>query len=144
MGCFFAAIPIASLIDLVSVKEIRFLSLTEEEVQKALKDRTMMLRKTVIPKGTYRGQDQEVLTVGQGFGIYCRPEIPENDVYAFIKTFYADEEQRAAVHPGAKEFSVDDLVETGTAQAEMGIPFHPGVVKYLKEIKRWNPQMEVK
>lgn len=144
MGCFFAAIPIASLIDLTSMKEVRFLSLTENEIKKALQDKALMLRKTVIPKGTYKGLDQDLLTVGQGFGIYCRPSIPENDVYAIVKAFYTDVEQRFSIHPGAKKFAIEDLLETGAAQAEMGIPFHPGVEKYLKEIGKWSPKLEVK
>jgi hypothetical protein len=145
LASFFLAWPAPSVTNLAVLTPIRIISLSDQEINKVLEgDPALMLMERVIPKGTYRGQDQDVHTLGQVQGILCTPDIPEKDVYNIIKGLFTNVEERNMIHPQAKGWTIEATIEMGERQAAVGVPFHPGVKKYLMEIGKWSSKLEAK
>ena len=112
--------------------------------KKILKGRPGLI-KEVIPKGTYRGMNHDVTTVGLSTGFVCRPEIPTDDVYKIIKALFSNKKDRDAIHPKTVSYDIPATLDFGAKIFKScGIPFHPGVKKYLKEIGKWSKELESK
>ena len=135
--------PSGLMIDLSSTVDLDWVSLTKDQLQKALTAYPALIRE-VIPKGTYKGLNKDVLTAGWSSGFICRPEIPTEDVYQIMKALFRDVKKRNVFHPKAKTYSIEATLEFGAKIAQAGIPFHPGAKKYLQEIGKWSPNLEVK
>jgi uncharacterized protein len=143
LGTINAGYPTASLIDLSATVNIDLISLSDKEIEQLQKSIPTLI-KIVIPAGTYKGIDHDVNTVSHATVISCRPDLPEDDVYGIIKALFTNLDERNAVHPQAKKFTINAMVEVGSILTKKGLPFHSGVVKYLKEVGAWKPELEVK
>ncbi len=143
MGNTYAGAPVASVVDLARSVEIRLVPLTKEQ-QKKIVEAILGQIAVTIPAGLYRGIDYDVLTSGSPTGIICRPDIPEKDVYAIVKAFFTDVKERNRFHPQAEKYSLEAMVEVGKLLTRQGLPYHPGAVRYLKEVGAWKAELEVK
>lgn len=143
VGISTGAYPSGWMIDLSSQQNIRWISLTEKQMTYLLKNDPGYSR-VVIPKGTYRGQSYDVLTAGHSSGIVCTPGMLEEDVYQAIKALFTDVDKRNLIHRAVKKWTLEATVELGAGVSKLGLPFHPGVEKYLKEIGKWTSELAVK
>jgi TRAP transporter TAXI family solute receptor len=136
-----AGTPVASVVELARAVDIRLLSWTPEQQKKILELIPVMIPVT-IPGGVYKGVDHDVRTVGTTTGILCRADLPDEDVYQIIKALFTDVPDRNKFHPQAEKYDLRSMVEIGKVLTKRGLPYHPGVVRYLKEIGAWNPELE--
>jgi TRAP transporter TAXI family solute receptor len=143
MGNTVAGTPVASVVDLARNVDIRLIPLTPEQQKKILETIPTLVPVT-IPAGTYKGIDADVRTTGGPTGIICRADLREEDVYAITKAFFTDTAERNKFHPQAARYNLQALVEVGQMLTKQGLPYHPGVVRYLKEVGAWKPDLEVK
>ena len=143
MGNTVAGTPVASVVELARSVDIRLISLTQEQQKKCL-DSNPTLVPVTIPAGVYRGVDSDVRTTGGATGIVCRVDIPEEDAYAIVKAFFTDMKERNKFHPQAEKYNLQAMAEVGQLLTRQGLPYHPGVVRYLKEVGAWRPELEVK
>ena len=120
-------IPASSIMDLASTRKIRLISLPEDRI-KAMQKLTAGYIKRVIPKGTYVGVDYDV----QGFGFFTHliisAKLPDDLVYKITKTMVKNLPRYGDVVKDMKGVTPKDLA------MDIGIPFHPGALKYFKEI----------
>jgi TRAP transporter TAXI family solute receptor len=143
MGSTYAGYPVASVTELARGVDLRFISLTREQLRKVL-DAIPGQVAVTIPAGTYKGIDSDTVTHGSPTGIVCRADLPEQDVYAIIKALFTDVKERNKFHPQAEKYSLQAAVEVGSMLAKLGLGYHPGVIRYLKEVGAWKPELEVK
>ena len=61
-----------------------------------------------------------------------------------MKALFTDIKERDAAHPQAKTYTFEATIDFGEKVSASGIPFHPGVIKYLKEVGKWTPKLESK
>jgi len=119
--------PASSIMDLASTRKIRLISLPEEKI-KAMQKLNAGYIKRVIPKGTYHGVDYDV----QGFGFFTHliisAKLPDDLVYKITKTMVQSLPRYGQVVKSMKGVTAQDLA------LDIGIPFHPGALKYYKEI----------
>jgi TRAP transporter TAXI family solute receptor len=124
---FCTTAPASAVIDLASSRRIRLLSLPDDKIAEMQKLNAGYARR-VIPKGTYQGVDYDV----QGFGFYTHliasEDLPEDLVYKITKTLVESLPQLATVVKAMEGATAQDLA------ADVGVPFHPGALKYYKEI----------
>jgi len=124
---FCTTVPASSVIDLASTKKIRLISLTEDKI-KAMQKLNAGYAKRVIKAGSYHGVDYDV----QGFGFFthliAREDLPEDLVYNITKTMVTNLPRFASVVKAMQGVTAEDLA------TDIGIPFHPGALKYYKEI----------
>ena len=116
------------MIDLMFRPGIRFLSVDKAHMDK-IKEIDPGLMGTIIPKGSYKGLDQDVPTVGTVTCLVTSKDVPEDVVYKIVKTLYANWPALAEVK---KQAIADSKPEKATMGA--GIPVHAGALKYYKEM----------
>ena len=125
------AVPTASITQAASSMDIRLVPFDGAAKQRLLADYPFFAPAT-IPAGTYRGQteDYEGLNVGS-MHLITAESADEELVYQLTKTIY---ENRAGVverHPAGK------AIQPGNVVRDTGTPFHPGAIRYYREIGIW-------
>ncbi len=61
-------------------------------------------------------------------------KMPDDVVYSIVKAIHAGKDDLLKGHPVFRSFRPDGMTE------EIGVPWHPGAIKYYKEIKQWPPK----
>jgi hypothetical protein len=84
---------------------------------------------TTIPKGTYRGQDHDVPTVGVANFIIARAEMDEKTAYEMTKAIFENLDRLSQAHAAAKD------IKLANAMKGLPVPVHPGAEKYYREKK---------
>jgi TRAP transporter TAXI family solute receptor len=121
-------IPASSILDLAADRKIRLLSLPDDKI-KALQKINAGYLKRVIPKGTYPGVDYDVPGVGYFTHLVISAKLPDDLVYKITKTLANNLPRFAEVVKDMKGVTPKDLA------LDIGVPYHPGALKYYKEIK---------
>ncbi len=120
-------IPSSSIIDLAADRKIRLLSLPEDKIKDLQKINSGFLKR-VIPKGTYPGVDYEVQGVGAFTHLIISAKLPDDLVYRITKIIAENVPRFADVVKDMKGVTPKDLA------FDVGVPYHPGALKYYKEI----------
>lgn len=125
------AVPTASIIQASTSMDLHFVPFGEAEKAELLADYPFFAPAT-IPSGTYRGQDEDYdgLNVGS-MQLITGAEMDEETVYQFTKLIYEQRAEVVARHPAGKAIQAKNVVRN------TGTPFHPGAVRYYKEIGIW-------
>ncbi len=120
-------VPQASIMDLASTRKIRLISLPDDKIKAMQKINAGYIRRD-IPKGTYQGVDYDV----HGFGFFTHliisAKLPDDLVYKITKTMVKNLPRYGDVVKDMKGVTAKDLA------MDIGIPFHPGALKYYKEV----------
>jgi TRAP transporter TAXI family solute receptor len=61
-------------------------------------------------------------------------KMPDEVVYNLVKMFHASKEDFVKGHPVFRNFEPNRMAE------EIGVPWHPGAIKYYQEIGQWPPK----
>ena len=116
----------APTVQLAAHKPIRILSFSKEDIEKIRAIQPAALPFTMDKK--YYDQPKNVDTL-ESFQIMATNEnVPEERVYKFAKLFYGNLPYFMDVNKSFKRVHVSD------ATKDMGVPRHPGLTKYLKEV----------
>ena len=119
--------PQATIIDLNFRPGVRFLGVDAEHLKK-IKSLEPGLMATVIPKSAYKGLTADVPTVGTVTNIIASADLSDDMAYQIVKTLYANFDALAKVKKKAIEESKPENALLG-----VGIPVHPGAMRYYKE-----------
>ena len=121
-----AGYPTSSITDVSLSREIVLVPIEEEKIEK-LRETSPYYAKAVIPGGTYKGVDGDVVTATTMAMWIADEQADEELVYNMTKALW---ENVDTVH-GAHEKGTEVTLET--ALDGMGIPLHPGAERYYKE-----------
>lgn len=83
----------------------------------------------IIKGGTYPGLDKDNKNTEVWNLILTNDKMSDQDAYNIVKTLVEKKADIVAVHKEAESFSMDNQV-----QERSPIPFHPGAMKYFKEM----------
>ncbi len=119
-------IPASSIIDLAADRKIRLIALPEDKIKALQKINAGYLKRT-IPKGTYPGVDYDVPGVGYFAHLVVSAKLPDDLVYKITRTFVKNLPRFADVVKDMQGVTAKDLA------LDIGVPFHPGALKYYKE-----------
>ena len=124
-------VPTAAITQACSNRDMLFVPFDTAVRDQLVKDYPFFAPMTVAA-GKYPRQeaDYPCLNVGS-MQLISHTKVPEETVYQFTKALY---EQRAEVvkqHPAGKAINPKNIVRN------TGLPFHPGAVRYFKEIGIW-------
>jgi TRAP transporter TAXI family solute receptor len=122
---FASAYPLASIDDVSDQSDIRLLSI-EPDVRDRLRSRFPFFKPAVIPRHTYRGQDEDIQTVGIDGLLLCRDALPESLVYEMTKTLFD------ALPDLSRSDQAARLINVGRAPSTP-VPLHPGAARYYRE-----------
>ena len=121
--------PMPAVVTVEAMHKIRLIELTDEELDKVIK-KYPAYKKAVMPAGTYKSWQKPYKAIG--FQVYwaAHKDTDPEVVYMMLKT---------ALDPKNKKFldkihkSLKTLSPALDGMAQMGIPLHPGAIKYYKE-----------
>ena len=119
-------VPNASVESLALTNGIRLVSLSDSDIATIVKAYPYM-KKTVIPGGVYKGVDKNTGAVAVQTVFVCRPDLPEDEVYKFVKAVFENKDELNVIHPSLRETTLENATPTS-------IPLHPGAMKYFKEM----------
>lgn len=119
--------PSATVMDISTAREVTFLGMTDEELDKLIEINPGYV-KSVIPAGTYNGQDKDVQVACSYTVMIVNNDMDEELAYWMTKTMVENVAAYQAVHGSLANFSAEMMVDVGD------MPLHPGAIRYYKEI----------
>lgn len=120
-------IPAAVGLELATTKGIRLIPIPDDKI-KALQKMNAGYIKRIIPAGTYPGLNEDVQTIGYFTHLVISAKLSEPVVYKITKLLAENVDRLADVVKDMKGVTVKDLA------LDIGVPFHPGALKYYKEV----------
>ena len=120
-----AGTPTPAIADLAAAKEIVIL---EIDLAAELIKKYPFYSRHRLPAGSYRNQADDITTVAVKAALIASNSVPEDMVYTLTKALFENKARIEAAHPKGKELSTAYAVEG------ISVPFHPGSVKYYREI----------
>jgi TRAP transporter TAXI family solute receptor len=118
----------ASAFQNVAAKEpVTFLSPSSEQIE-AIRKAMPEFSPSKIAAGTYSSQDKDYATIGMyNFGI-GRADLPDDLVYQLVKAVFENQPSLVKATSTASETLPQNVVK------DTFLPFHPGAVRYYREI----------
>ena len=127
-GCFVTAgVPNSALQELAFTAGLTLISVDLEEAQKIM-SKYSYYTLTTIPAGTYKGTDVDTAALAIKATLAVNSKLDEATVYDMTKTLFSNLPELANAHAKGKEVTAEAAI-TGVS-----VPFHPGAIKYFKEI----------
>jgi uncharacterized protein len=83
--------------------------------------------RSLIPKGTYKGQEIDVPTVVSAGELIINKDVPENVAYTIIKIICENTDELYKINPANKNFKPE------VGWKNVALPLHPGAEKYYKD-----------
>jgi TRAP transporter TAXI family solute receptor len=120
-------IPASSVMDVAAGRDIKLVPVTADQVT-AMRKINPGYAKGVIKAGTYPKQDKDVDAIIYSAHLVASCELPEQQVYTMLKTMTANMKDLVVINK-----AMDGLTPKAMAQ-DIGVPFHPGAVKFYKEV----------
>lgn len=125
------AVPTASITQACAGGDMLFIPFAEEAKQKLLAEYPFFQPATV-PANTYRGQTEAFACLNVGsMHLITATAKDEETVYRFTKALYENREEVVAKHPAGK------AINPNNAPRAVGTAFHPGAIRYYREIGIW-------
>ncbi len=121
-------VPASSVMDLASARDIRVLEFPNDKFA-ALQKINKGYDKRIIKAGSYPKQDKDIQTIGTWTHLVASCKLPEKLVYDITKALATNVENLGNVVNAVKGLTVKDMA------ADVGVPYHPGAMKYYKEAK---------
>ncbi len=120
-----SAHPNSTVMDLTATRGIRLIPV-EPAMQDKINKKYSYYGKVNIPKGTYKGQNEDVPALSLSTMIIVNKAVSEQLVYDFTKTLFDNADTMVGFHAVMKSMVMSDV-------PNMPIPLHPGAEKYFKE-----------
>ena len=119
--------PAPTIQDVVSKEPVVFLSFSAEQMEAIRKDMPEFGPST-IPAGTYRYLDQDYITIGAPNFAIGRADLPDDLVYQLVKAVFENQPRLVKATSTASDTLPQNVVK------DTFLPFHPGAVRYYREI----------
>jgi TRAP transporter TAXI family solute receptor len=91
-----------------------------------------------IKANTYKNQPEDIYVPAIQMGLSTLKDLPEETAYKITKAILGNYDDLKAFHPTAKYWTVEATLQQWCE------PFHPGAIKYFKEIGAWTAEMDKK
>ena len=122
-----AGAPTPAIIDLATSKDILVLEVDDAHAAQLARNYPFYTQYP-IGGGSYRGQSAAVKTVAVKATFIVSPRVSETTVYNLTKALFENKSQIMTAHAKGAELDTTYAIEG------VSVPFHPGAVKYFKEI----------
>jgi len=123
------AVPAAVVEEIAVQKKIALVDFSEEMERTGFLKKYPYYQKVFIKRGTYKGEDRDVIQFGSAGFFIVHKDIPEAIVYEFTKLAYSEE----AVKSVDMAFKGQNLDRKNPLGGNIG-PVHPGAAKFWKEV----------
>jgi TRAP transporter TAXI family solute receptor len=124
-GFISSSFPVSAITDAATSTGIRLLSFTPE-ARARIAAEYPFFKPVTIPAGTYRGQDEDVATIGVDNLLVVSADAPDDLAYEMTRIFFESLPELARTHATAAEIDPVSIVSAP-------IPLHPGAERYYRE-----------
>ncbi len=122
------AVGAATITEAANTCDVALVPLNDEVIQKMIAERSDAAE-MIIPAGAYKGSDEDVLSWGAPGTVVASADVPEETIYYLVKGVFDDIERFKQQSPMYK-----NLTREWAASAGRTAPYHPGALKYYKEV----------
>ncbi len=123
------AYPAPPILNAASQRKIKMLPLSQEVIDKLVK-RHKGLEPYTLPKGSYPGVEQAMPGIIANVVVIANKDMPDEVAYAIVKSIDKNFDRYGSMVKAMQLGKRQDMAK------EVGIPMHPGAIKYYKE-KGW-------
>jgi TRAP transporter TAXI family solute receptor len=123
-----SGMPNPGVMDIATSQEIVIVPIDGEVLKKLHKEHPFFVE-SVVPKGTYKGQDTEVRSVTIPNFLIAGAKMDDRTAYDITKAMFENLPRLVQAHAAAKDIRLD------RAGKGSPIPLHPGAEKYYREKK---------
>lgn len=102
------------------------LNLTESQIS-TICDTFPEYRPMTIPANTYKGQNEDIITVGLWTTLFCNANMPNETAYTIVKAIIESKPELVKAHTFFKDLDKSNVIDACIA------PLHPGAEKYYNE-----------
>ena len=128
------AVPTASITRASASQKIFFIPF-DDAAKQSLFENYPFFNAVVVPSGTYRGQDEAFNGMNVGaMHLITAANLDVETVYQFTKVLYEQRAEVVKIHPAGRAINPKNIVK------DTGTPFHPGAIRYYKEIGIWQDE----
>jgi TRAP transporter TAXI family solute receptor len=125
------AVPTASISQAAATMDLHFIPF-DEAVRAKLSSDYLFFSPATIPADTYRGQTADFATLDVGSIHFITAENQDETlVYEVTKILWEQREQIAQKHPAGRSINPQNAIR------DTGTPFHPGAIRFYREIGIW-------
>jgi uncharacterized protein len=125
------AVPTASITQASSSMDVYFVPFDADAVDR-LVSQYIFFEPATIPAGTYRNQNEDFRGLNVGSMHIIAAEGQDEDlVYRVTRALYENREQVVQRHAAGAAINPTNVVK------DTGTPFHPGAIRYYREIGIW-------
>ena len=121
-----AGAPTTAVVDLATSNSIYLVSIDDEHMEKLLEACPWYAAYT-IPAGTYKGFDEDAVTVTVKATLICSASLEDDVAYAIVSMIYDNAEAIAELHSKGAELSLEFATEG------IAVPFAKGAAQYFAE-----------
>jgi uncharacterized protein len=119
--------PVPAIQEAEAKEPITLISLSPEQID-AIRKAMPEFTPSVIAAGTYRFLDKVYNTLGVYNFAVGRTDLPDDLIYQLVKATFENQPRLLKVYSGARDTVPQNVVKNTF------LPFHPGVVRYYREI----------
>lgn len=106
--------------------DFELISLTDEQIDAIITEQPDMKR-MVIPAGTYNGQTEDVVTVGNWTVLYAHESMQDEVAYNITRAIHENQEALTQAHNFFADLAPENILDAIA-------PIHPGAERFFREI----------
>jgi TRAP transporter TAXI family solute receptor len=119
--------PVPAVQDIEAKEPVTFISLSPEQ-NEAIRKAMPEFSPSKIVGRTYRGMEKDYVTIGVYNFAIGRADLPDDLVYQLVKAVFENQPRLVKASPAASDTVPQNVVKNTF------MPFHPGAVRYYREI----------
>lgn len=123
-----SGMPNPGIMDIATSQEIVIVAIPAEVIRRLNKEHPFFVA-TTVPKGMYKGQEEEVQTVGVPNFLIASSKMDDKAAYEITKAMFENLPRLVQAHAAAKGIKLEN------ATKGLPVPLHPGAEKYYREMK---------
>ncbi len=122
------AVGAATITEAFNTCDVDLVPLNDKVIKEMIAERSDAAE-MVIPAGAYAGLEEDVVSWGAPGSVVASANVPEETIYYLVKGVFDDIESFKQQSPMYK-----NLTREWAAKAGQTAPYHPGALKYYKEV----------
>jgi TRAP transporter TAXI family solute receptor len=127
-----------NVMELQETVKLVFPSISKDKWNAVLKELGPSFYIETIPANTYKNQPTDVYAPSIQMGFGTLKDFPEEAVYQIVKAVLSRYDDFKLIHEGAKDYTPANTLK------QFCVPFHPGAIRYYKEIGAWTSEHDRK
>jgi TRAP transporter TAXI family solute receptor len=119
--------PVPAVQNVEAKEPVTFLNLSSEQME-VIRKAMPEFGPSKITAGTYRSLEKDYVTIGVPNFAIGRADLPDDMVYQLVKAVFENQPRLVKASPAASDTLPQNVVK------DTFLPFHPGAVRYYREI----------